>query len=385
MDAGPRTDAAWEALIAGLAAQDLTPRDLRHIFITHAHVDHYGNARRLAEAAPDATLYAPDIAHARPMLLDLEEEWERQYTFTRRALLASGLPPHLAELSRSRMADMRSYGDAVPVTRWLQSGEYLTLGDGTVWQVVALPGHSMTQVGLHQTEHNLFIAADHLLPHVSSNALLEPPTPGEQRRPRALPRYVEMLRWTAGLPIQQVFPGHGEPFTDQRPLIMRRLQGIEERAALIHTALLERPRSVLALVEHLFPKLRPEEIFLAISEIVGHLDVLEARQQVAFRGETVREYFVLLQEEEGKTIMATIDESFRQDLVQHPKQSYRVIVRTASEAALVAEHCAHQGMTIHHQYRLLPGLALTATGEALLALAAHPAVTHIEPDQMMSV
>lgn len=293
IDVGPAHEVSWEALLAGLAAQGLQPRDLRHILITHAHIDHYGNARRLAELAPHATLYAPDLAYARPMLLDLEEEWERQICFTEGALIASGLPASLAAQSRPRMNALRALGCAVPVSRWLQPGESLDLADGQPWEVVALPGHSTTQVGFWQKECALFIAADHLLPHISSNALLEPPAPGETRRPRALPQYMERLQWMATLPPQRIFPGHGQPFTDQRPLIARRLQGIEERAARLLEALQARPRTVLDLVQVLFPSLHPEEIFLAISEVVGHLDVLETRQRVGYQGRPVREYFVL--------------------------------------------------------------------------------------------
>lgn len=292
VDAGPRTDEAWEALLSGLAVQGLAPRDLRHIFITHPHADHYGNGRRLAEAAPDAAVLAPDVAHARPMLLDLDEEWERQIEFTRRALVASGVPEALAAQSRPRLGLYRHYGSAVPVTHWVCPGEQITLTDGDDWEVVALPGHSMAQVGLRHAATARFIAADHLLPAISSNALLEPPAPGETRRPRALPRYADTLRWTAALPSHHIFPGHGLPFYDQRPLIAQRLQGMEERAARLLMALHERPRTVLDLTFLLFPKLDADQIFLGISEIVGHLDLLEARGQVAFRGQPVREYHV---------------------------------------------------------------------------------------------
>ncbi|MGH2544824.1 MAG: MBL fold metallo-hydrolase, partial [Ardenticatenaceae bacterium] len=166
VDVGPRAEMSWEALVAGLAVHGLALSDLRHVFITHAHVDHYGNAARLAEAAPDAIFYAPDLAHARPTLLDLDEEWERHLTFTGLALRASGVPEELVQQGRTNHGFLRGLASAVPVARWVHPGERLWFGEGSLWEVVALPGHSMTQVGLRQVEVSFLIAADHLLPRI---------------------------------------------------------------------------------------------------------------------------------------------------------------------------------------------------------------------------
>lgn len=292
IDVGPFAAEAWEALLAGLAAHGLAPRDLRHILITHAHVDHFGNAARLAELAPDATLYAPDLAFGRALLSDSDEEWERHLVFNRAMMRFSGIPEEQIAGSRARLKVLRNLGRAVPATRWLTAGERVALGDGERWEVVALPGHTITQVGFWQREAAWFISADHLLPRISTNALVEPPAPGQTERPKPLLHYIETHHWMAGLPPQHIFPGHGSPFEDQRPLIARRLHGMEKRLATIRDALAAQPRTVVELIALLFPDLRDEQLFLAASEVIGHLDVLEARGLVGVRGESVGEYFL---------------------------------------------------------------------------------------------
>lgn len=82
--------------------------------------------------------------------------------------------------------------------------------------------------------------------------------------------------------------------------------------------------------------------------------------------------------------MATMDESLRYRILQAPCDEYHVIVRTDREASRLAEQCRQQGIAVHHQFTLLPGLALTATGEALLALADNPHVRRIEADREVS-
>lgn len=83
--------------------------------------------------------------------------------------------------------------------------------------------------------------------------------------------------------------------------------------------------------------------------------------------------------------MATMDESLRARIAAAPAQRYHAIVRTDADASALAASCASEGMTVHHTFRLVPGLSVTARGDALLALAQHPHVTRIEPDREVGV
>lgn len=82
---------------------------------------------------------------------------------------------------------------------------------------------------------------------------------------------------------------------------------------------------------------------------------------------------------------ATVEESFRRRLEQAPSEWYHAIVRTKSDPAPLVADCARQGIRVERQFRLIPGLALVATGEVLLALAQNPLVSHIEPDREVGV
>ena len=48
IDTGVKSEASWAALMAGLAAHGLWVTDLQRVMITHPHVDHCGQAARLA-------------------------------------------------------------------------------------------------------------------------------------------------------------------------------------------------------------------------------------------------------------------------------------------------------------------------------------------------
>jgi glyoxylase-like metal-dependent hydrolase (beta-lactamase superfamily II) len=115
-----------------------------------------------------------------------------------------------------------------------------------------------------------------LLRDVSSNPLVEPPPPGQPRRRRSLVDYIASLQRTAALDITIAWPGHGEPILDHRALIESRLAFHHRRAGAILAALHDGPRTAYALSQLLFPDLNTVDYFLAISEVLAHLEWLEA-------------------------------------------------------------------------------------------------------------
>lgn len=81
--------------------------------------------------------------------------------------------------------------------------------------------------------------------------------------------------------------------------------------------------------------------------------------------------------------MGTVTPALRQAMQAAPQQEFRVIVRTDGSANPLADHCSAAGLQVHHVYALVPGLAVTGSGAALLRLAEEPGVRSIEPDQAM--
>jgi DNA-binding PadR family transcriptional regulator len=75
--------------------------------------------------------------------------------------------------------------------------------------------------------------------------------------------------------IGTIYPGHGETFTGHKALIDKRFAAYEGRKQKILQFLQQRPKTVYELVQDTFPKLSVANVFLGVSEIIGHLDLLE--------------------------------------------------------------------------------------------------------------
>ena len=125
----------------------------------------------------------------------------------------------------------------------------------------------------------MLFSDDHLLERVSPNPLLD--LEG-QREPthRALVEYVRSAHRARQLPVQLVAPGHGEPFSGHVELIDRLLGFYEKRQARILELLADGPITPAQLAPRLFPRARPTQLYLILSEVMGNLEVLEERGRV---------------------------------------------------------------------------------------------------------
>ena len=122
VETGPTT--CRTALLDGLAAAGVAPTEVRHVFVTHIHLDHAGGVGALAASLPKATFFAHE----------------------------SGVP-HLIEPSRLISSARRAWGAAadplwgpivpLPPERVvaLRGGERFPLRGGDL-EVIATPGHA---------------------------------------------------------------------------------------------------------------------------------------------------------------------------------------------------------------------------------------------------
>lgn len=298
VDPGPAFPAAREALEKGLAELGLDLGAVEAVLLTHPHVDHFGLAEEVASRS-GARVYA----HA-----DAVERLAGASGRTRPAelaacaelLLRSGATPEYNEALFRQWAATERLASTVRVDESLSEGDRPVLG-GVEWQVVDTPGHCRGSLCLYDEAGRRLVSGDHLLLDISTNALLEfrEPRPGDRPlgrtpaspdglvRERSLLVYIGSLRKVAALDVEKVLPGHGPEFGNPRSVVTRRLEHYERRKAEIVQVLAELgPSPAFRLARTLFPDQKePMGQFLALSEVLGHLDLLELHGRVRCREE----------------------------------------------------------------------------------------------------
>jgi glyoxylase-like metal-dependent hydrolase (beta-lactamase superfamily II) len=286
VDTGPNSGKALDELTARLAERGHSTADLELIVVTHQHIDHLGLVEILVEHS-GAEVAALGAAAKR--LAAFEEDAELDDQFAVEVMLRNGIPEDVTVALRSVSRSFRSWGSHVTVTRPLEDGGALALGERRLG-VFHRPGHSPSDTIFWDDERQILIAADHLLPHISSNPLITRPLDGSSRRTQALATYIESLRKTREMPAEIVLPGHGEPITDHAQLIDSRLAGHDRRKEKIHRLIAERPRNAYELAQALWGNVAVTQAFLTLSEVIGHADLLvnEGRVLEVLDGAVIR-------------------------------------------------------------------------------------------------
>lgn len=286
VDTGPNSGKALDELTARLAERGHALADLEQIVVTHQHIDHLGLVEILVEHS-GAEVAALGAAARR--LGAFEEDAELEDEFAVEVMLRNGIPEDVTVALRSVSRSFRGWGSHVEVTRPLEDGGALELA-GRRLEVLHRPGHSPSDTVFWDAERRILIAADHLLPHISSNPLITRPLDGSSRRTQALVTYIESLQKTREMPAEIVLPGHGEPITDHVALIDSRLAGHDRRKEKIYRLIAEQPRNAYELAQALWGNVAVTQAFLTLSEVIGHADLLvnEGRVREADDGAVIR-------------------------------------------------------------------------------------------------
>jgi glyoxylase-like metal-dependent hydrolase (beta-lactamase superfamily II) len=270
IDTGPNSGKSLDELEQALAARGRAVEDIELIVVTHQHMDHVGLLEILARRS-GAEVAAFHLLG--PYLADFTASATEDDDFAQTVMRRHGIPPELATVLGAVGAAFRAFGSGGSVTHELRDGDRLSFRDR---ELLALhrPGHSPSDTVFFDERRRVLIGGDHLLPHISSNALASRPLGDGSDFSHPLLTYMDSMRATRELAADLVLPGHGEPITDHRALIDERLRMHERRAQKLLRLLSDGPLSAYGLALEMWGNVAVTQAFLTISEVLGHMDLL---------------------------------------------------------------------------------------------------------------
>lgn len=277
IDTGPRTRDTQAALESGLAQLGYSPGDLGRLVVTHAHADHFGLAADLVAASGAEVWTHPWNVAA---LDDYETDRDQRVAFYAELLRQAAVPDEVLAVVGTATQGVSRFARPVGVDGTLDEGDRLQLA-GREWQVLHTPGHTAGLICLYEPQSRTLLSSDHLLADISSNPVVEPPPPGQAERLRSLALYRASLQRVADMDIARALPSHGPVIHDVAALVERRLAFHEQRLARVLEALRYGARTTWDVTHALFPDTSPLDTFLAVSEVIGHLDLLEMEGRIA--------------------------------------------------------------------------------------------------------
>jgi len=152
-------------------------------------------------------------------------------------------------------------------------------------EIIHTPGHSPGSICLFNRDSGTLLAGDCLLEKITPNPVVEIKPPREAPDYLSVVRYEQTLKMMADLTVRNVLPGHGPPFDDHAGIVRRIQRHHHIRSGRVLNLLkagVDLPEkdgglTLYQVVQQLFPDISGVNIFLALSEAVGHLDYLRSK------------------------------------------------------------------------------------------------------------
>jgi len=248
--------------------------DIDRIILSHGHIDHYGAARRIVTRSQGKTSVA---AHRDDMGV-IETGFEVSNRDFARFYRLMGVPFIFELLFYSVDWLFSTLADNCRVDSCLADGEKISLGryDATV---ISTPGHSRGSICLYLEKEGILFSGDHILGHITPNAFVMMESDFDIPWRRSQVEFYDSLQKIEALAPRIVYPAHGNPVNDLPATSSMFRQQFSQRRQKIIDILKEGESTVYQTARKLFPEIRgkrmPLEVFLMVSEVFTHLQVLE--------------------------------------------------------------------------------------------------------------
>ena len=200
---------------------------------------------------------------------NLEEE-----RFIADSLKLAGVPLEFAADVLRHFRRLTRFGRNAVTSRYLEEGEIIELSSYHV-RIVPVPGHTPWCIMLYDQEEGIVFTGDFLLNQISPNPLLQRPAKIKEGY-KSLEAYASSLKRAEVMNLKLALPGHGGIIRNPLKRISALLNFINKRKELILMFLRkDHDLTPFDVIRKLFPGLAKEQMFLAVSEVLAYLDVLE--------------------------------------------------------------------------------------------------------------
>ncbi|MCX5804459.1 MAG: MBL fold metallo-hydrolase [Proteobacteria bacterium] len=271
VDTPPKGAVYINELQAALNGKGYSIKDIKRIIITHPHFDHCGAAAEIVRLSGAEVWTSRGGAR---YLEHFNDEFSMELQYYMEIFRQAGVPGNPRTYLEHLYDWARAYSCIVTVSRFLEDGDEFMLGSAP-YSVKAVPGHSPWCILLYSQDRTSAFSGDFLLKDISSNALIQRPG-SAQHEYKSLKSYLASLQEVKKMAIQKALPGHGEIIEDVAGRIDEIITFIRQRQKLVRDILDRGPCRAFSIVQALFPDLQGEQLFLGISEVIGHLELLES-------------------------------------------------------------------------------------------------------------
>lgn len=273
IDTGPRIEGALQYIEKALESKGYKLKDIERIYLTHGHIDHFGLAHTISTISD-----APIFIHREDrykIQTGFEQQFETHLPLVEAYFQEAGVPNGFFTKYKQILKDIFN-AFAEPVQEKVETlldGETIDCGERKL-QVIHLPGHSPGSVSYYDQRDNVLFSGDHLLADITPNPLLELYAK-KKNGYQSLKSYLQSLKQTRALSLDLVLPGHGHNISNPKTLIEQFFWHHESRKNEILKTIYRKECNKWEICCTIFGELGAREVYLGLSEVEGHLELLE--------------------------------------------------------------------------------------------------------------
>lgn len=266
IDTGVPTEACKRALDEQLAKLGLSLAHIDQIVLTHHHYDHWAGIEFF-------DTNTPVYLHQRfKRVSEVEAQGDFMKQSFDRFVEQLGLPRQYGTQAL-QIFKVDSYHLPFSNLLVVKDGDTIPFTGGL--QVLEIPGHASTQIGLFSPARKVFFSADVLMHNQNLSVWLEQMLPEDQVRVQFMPQYVETLKRLKTCQFETLYPGHGLDIENIDEQIETRLVHLETKKEQVLKKITTEPQTIWEVYAQLYsPRFIARFFTLTFAEIVGMIDLL---------------------------------------------------------------------------------------------------------------
>jgi glyoxylase-like metal-dependent hydrolase (beta-lactamase superfamily II) len=207
-------------------------------------------------------------------------------------LLRNGAPETLVNEMINYIESAQIMADSLDEAFFLDDGDSV-LFKSMSWKTIHCPGHAPGMICFYWPEKKILFTGDHLLKEITPNPVLYVNESKPPFRYPSLKDYLTSLKKIEKLDISFLLPAHGKEIHDVKGLIQKIFAHHEKRMDRVLFSLSKGEKTPFEIAMDLFPGIPPFEVFLGISEAVGHLEILKDKGMIKIAEKGGKDYYSL--------------------------------------------------------------------------------------------
>jgi len=273
IDTGLKIPGALEYIRQRLRSAGFDLGDIERIIVTHGHQDHFGLTVAMRK---EAGRHIPCFIHEDDRWRVASENYQEGFWTGEMAhfMAMADMPQTEVQKVKDRFVFLRELCDPLDEVSVMRDGDVFT-GDGYHLTVIHTPGHTTGNCCLYESRRCILFSGDHIIKHITPNPLMEiKRTYLRDPNYRSLKTYLLSLDKLRDVEARFVFPGHGEYIEDLPGIVAGYVVHHRERMDSVWQALRKESRPLYQLIGDVFPFVPEGDAFLAISELLVHIEIL---------------------------------------------------------------------------------------------------------------